>query len=259
MLKNPHGNRVRFVPIAPNNANRVNSAPPPVSKPLIFKPFIPKHITICANKENINTTKFKNVKETTNNIPITRVETPQYSSKFNMENSQHVNLTFSQKQQELQNTNASTSFFETSNYNGNNLPTFPSATICRNDNNSTNVGYNLQSKNNAFIKPNSSDLNGSSQILQNTTNYGLQPKFQNNIQGPLNTANNSQFNPSFLVPKLPPIVENANNFGTSGRENAYLATNQNVNTTLEPNSFNCINQTFNMDEIWKDYQFQPKK
>jgi len=222
---------------------------------LIFKPFIPKHITNCANKENIYTTQFKNVKETTNNIPITRVETPHYSSKFNVKNPQHVNLKFSQKQQELQNTNTS-SFFETSD--NNNLPRFPGTTIWSNDNNSTNVGYNLQSKNNAFIKPNSSALNGSSQILQNTTNYGRQSQFQNKIQDPLNTANNSQFlNSSFLVPKLPPIVENANNFGTSGNENAYLATYQNVNT-LEPNSFNCINQSFNMDEIWKDYQCQPK-
>jgi len=171
---NPQGNRVRFVPIVPNNSNqRVNVLPPTSSKSLLFKPFKPKHINNYPSKENFNL--FKNSdKEYKNISPVTHMETPPYASRFNMNNQKFVDLQFSHKQQEVQHFDTSNSLVEVCNMNAleNTLPKLPLRTIWTNDNSSKDFGCTLSTKIHAFKKPFSSNLNCLSITKQstNTTN-----------------------------------------------------------------------------------------
>jgi len=236
--------------------------PPAASRSLLFKPFIPKHLTNCSGKENISLTQDKNRKENKNIMP----ETSFYSGRFDVQNSKFVGPQIFQKHQEMKCLNTSTSFVEKFNMNSleNSLPKFPLRTIWTNDSSLKDFGYTLPLQNNVFKKPFSSGLNCMSHTMQNT-NCLLKSKFQNKTQDPLNSINVSQyfrssFSHSNLVDKkLHPVVTNTNtSFFTSGSDKSSSAINKSVNT-LESNSFSCINQPFNMDDIWKNDQYQPPR
>lgn len=260
---NPQGNRVRFVPIVPNNANRPNALPPPISRNLLFKPFIPKYITNCPGKENINLTQHINDKET-KNMPVAHYEPTHYQPRFNMKNNKSVGLQFSRKQQEVKNLNTSTSFVDNYNMNAlnNSLPKLPLRDIWKNDNSTKDFGCTLPQKNHVFKKPFAPERNYLSQTVP-STNYALNSKFQNKtsqlLPNSLNTTKSSQyFKPSYSLPvsqsqKSYPITDNSNtSFFTSETELLSSATYQNINT-LEQNGYNYINQPFSMDDIWKNY------
>lgn len=259
---NPQGNRVRFVPIVPNNVNRLNTLPSTSSRGLLFKPFIPKHITSCASKENMSLVQYKNDNENKNIMSVTPVENLLHSAKFNTKN--FIPQHFQKKEVNL---NTSTSLVEKCNMNllENSLPKFPLRTIWTNANNSKDFECSSSFKNKAFRKPCLSNLNCSSQTVQNT-NYVLKSKFQNTISDPLNTVNVSQyFKSPFLISKftdhkLHPIPENmSTSFFSTDIDNLTLATGgQNLNT-LEKNSLSSSNQTLNLDNIWKNYQYQSPK
>lgn len=258
---NPQGNRVRFIPIVPNNVNR-NTLLSNSPKKLLLKPYIPKYMADCPSKDNINTMQFQSDKENKNTMPVPYMKTPIYPTRFNM-NLCHksVSLQISQKQ-EIQQLNTSTSFVEKSNMNSleNSLPKLPLRTIWTNDNRSKEFGCTLPLKNNSFRKPFSPGLNCSSQTMQ-STNYEQKSTLQNKTQilpNPLNTINNSRFFKSShsvsATPnqKLYPIAENMNtSFFTPNIEKPSTAV-QNMNS-LESNSLGYINQPFNMDDIWKNY------
>jgi len=266
ILINPQGNRVRFVPIVPNNVSR-NTLPSNLPRNLLFKPFIPKHmINNNPSKDNIDITQFKNEKENKNTSPINHMETPLYPTRFNMNSHKSVSLQISQKQQEIQ-LNTSASFVEKCNMNSleNSLPKLPLRTIWTNDNTSRDFKCTLPLKNNSLKKPFSPSLNCMSQTMENT-NYVLKSKFQNKSQvlpSPLNTINNSKFLKSYSVSttqsqKLYPIAENTNtSFFTSDIEKSSVAC-QNI-SSLESNTLKYINQPFNTDNIWKDYPYQSPK
>lgn len=262
---NPQGNRVRFIPIVPNNVRR-NLLPPNTSKSLLFKPFIPKYMTICPNKDNVNTTQLQDDKENKNMMPVNSVKTPHCSTRrFNINSHKSVSLQISQKRQETQDLNTSTSSIEKFNLNSleNSLPKLPLRTIWTNDNRSKNFGSTLPLEINSFGKPFSPNLNCLPQNVQ-STNYVQKSKFQNEtsvLPNPMNTTNNSRYSKSYSVStaaqnqKLYPITENMNtSFFTSDDEKSSTA-GQNMNL-LELNSLNYINQPFNMSDICKNYHCQ---
>lgn len=271
---NPHGNRVRFVPIIPNNSNqRINVLPPTSSKTMLFKPFKPNHINDCPNKENVNLAQHKNNdKKYKSFSPITHMETPLHPSRFNVNNpvnkEKFVGLQFSKKQQEVKKLNKSNSVVENCNMNEleNSLPKLPLHTVWTNDNSSKDFGCTLPTKTHSFKKPFSPNLNYLPTTKQ-STNYMLNSKFQKQSQvipHLMNKINSSRyFKSSYplsasLEQKLHPLAENMNkSFFTMDNEKQSPVTGQNINT-LEQYS-GCINQPFNMDNIWKDYQCQPPR
>jgi len=267
---NPHGNRVRFVPIIPNNSNqRINVFQQTSSKSLLFKPFKPNHINNCPSKENVNLAQHKNNDKKYNNFaPVTHMETPLQPSRLNVNNQKFVGIKFSQKQQEVKKLNTSNSVVENCNMNEleNSLPRLPLHTVWTNDNSSKDFGCTLPTKMHTFKKPFSSNLNYLSTTKQ-STNYMLNSKFQKQSQvipNPMSKINSSRyFKSSYplsasLGQKLHPIAENTNtSYFTMDNEKPSSVTGQNINA-LEQYS-GCINQPFNMDNIWKDYQCQPAR
>lgn len=267
---NPQGNRVRFVPIIPNNSNqRINVLPPTSSKSMLFKPFKPDHINHCPRKENVNLTQHtNNEKEYNNFAPVTHMETPVHPSRFNVNDQKFVGLQFSQKQ-EVKKLNKPNSVVENCNMNEleNSLPRLPLRTVWTNDNSLKDFGCTLPTKIHRFKKPFSSNVNYLSTSKQ-STNYMMNSKFQKQSQVIPNTMskiNSSRyFKSSYslsesLGQKLHPISENMNSsFFTMDNEKTSPVTGQNINT-LEQYSSGCINQPFNMDDIWKDYQCQPPR
>lgn len=241
---------MRFVPIVPNNANRLNTLPQHSPRSMIFKPFIPKHMAnnnnSVSSKENINYIPHNNYKENHNVMPGTQ-------PRFNMINPRSVSLQVSQKQQEVK-LNTSASFVDKCNLNlmGNNLPKLPLRTIWTNN----SLTDFEPPKSNPFRKLFSSDLNCSSQTIQ-SINYASDLKFQNKTPILPNTFNNSRYfklpysPPTSCSQKLYPIAENmSSSFFTSDIETSF-STGQNLDL-FELNSFG-INQPFNMDDIWKNY------
>lgn len=265
---NPQGNRVRFIPIVPNYTNNSNVLSPLTpSHNLLFKRFIPKHITICPSKGNNNTIKYSNDNENKSIMSVAQTETPHYPAKFNVNDCKSGSLQLSQKQHEVKKLISSTSFVEKCDMNllKNNLYKVPLSTIWTNDN-SNNFE---SSKNNAFGKPFSSSISCLSQTIQGTS-YGVKPKIQTkNLQilppNTKNTINNSRYFKSsyslFTSPghNLYPKAENTS-FFTSETENASsCAFGQNTNILEQPNPLSCINKSFNIDDIWKNNQFQPPR
>lgn len=246
---NPQGNRVRFVPIVPNNASRLTTLPQHSSRSMIFKPFIPKHMANNNNNnatENINYTKY-NSKE--GHVMLGT------QTRFNMKNPRSVSLQVSQKQQEVKENNISTvSLVDKCNMSllGNSLPKFPLRTIWTN-NSLTDFECTLPPKSNPFRKPSSSGLDCLPQSEQRK-NYTQTLKFQNKtpmLPNPLNTVNNSSY---FKLPyppslsssqKLYPISEN---MSTSDIETSF-STGQDLDSFSTNQPFN-IN---NINDIWKDY------
>lgn len=237
---------MRFVPIVPNNVSRLNTLPQHSSRSMIFKPFIPKHMANISNstssKENINYILRNNYKENHNVLPSTQ-------PRFNMKNPRSISLQVSHKQQEVK-ANVSASFVDKCNMNllGNSLPKLPLHTIWTNN----SLTDFEPPKSDPFRKLFSSNLNCSSQIIQNK-NDAPDFKFQNKIPISPNTFNNSRY---FKLPysppgpKLYPIAENmSSSYFTSDFETSF-STGQNLDP-FEMNSFG-INQPFNMD-IWKNY------
>jgi len=262
---NPQGNRVRFVPIIPNNNNqRVNVLPTTLPKSISFKPFKPNHIHNCFSKENVNLTQHKNDdKEYKMIAPVTLMDTTVCPPRFNMNNQKLVGLQLSQKQQEVKKLNTLNSFVDKYNMNEleNSLPKFPLRTIWTNDNSSKDFGCTLPTKVHTFKKPFSSNLNCLSTTKQ-STNYMLNSRYQNESQVIPTITNNIStsryFKSSYSGQKLHPIVENMDTFFTVDNEKLSPVIGQNINT-LEQYSLGCINQPFNMDDIWKDNQYQPPR
>lgn len=269
---NPQGNRVRFVPIVPNNINRFNALPPSSPpKSLLFKRFIPKHMTNCSSKENINSTQLKNDQENKNISSDCSSDSLHYAAKFSMKNYKSASLQFSQYSQEKNKHTTSTSFTENSNMNvlKNSSPKLPLRTIWNKDNRTEDFKSILPSKNNSTRNPFSSDLNCLSQTIS-TTNYVVQSKLLNKahaLPNSLTTVNNPKyFKPSYLVsPTLDqklytiPEEESTNSsFFTSDNDKLSSTSDENINI-LEQNSFNFINHPFNIGDIWKDYRSQPPR
>lgn len=266
---NPQGNRVRFVPIIPNNSNqRINVLPPNSSKSMLFKPFKPNLINNCPRKENNLTQHKDNDKEYNNSTPVTHIET--HPSRFNVDSQKFVGLQFSQKHQEVKKLNTSNSVVENCNMNEleNSLPRLPLRTVWTNNNSLKDFGCTLPTKIHTFKKPFSSNLNYLSTSKQ-STNYVLNSKFQKQpqvIPNPMSMINSSRyFKSSYplsasLGQKLHPIAENMNTsfFSMDNEKPSAPVTDQNINT-LEQYSLGCINQPFNMDDIWKDHQCQPPR
>lgn len=244
---NPQGNRVRFVPIVPNN--RLNSSPSNSSGRLLFKPFVPKHIAICSGKENINSIQHKNDVGNQNITPVSHGETSLYPLRPCLKNPRSVSLQVSQSLQELK-INTSTSFEKCSmDALENNLPKIPLRTLWTNDNNSKKFEKTISLKNNTFRKPFMlPSLNCSSQNTP-STNYVLPSKFQNKEQV-LPTSNpvmNSRYFKSYSLS----TSENLNcSFFTSDIEGS-SASSHSVDS-LEQNSSSCLNKPFNIDDIWKN-------
>lgn len=267
---NPQGNRVRFVPIIPNNSNQhINVLPPTSSKSLMFKPFKPKHINNCPTQENVNLAQLQNYdKEYKNIAPVAHMDTPLYPSKFNMNHQKSLGLQFSQKQQEVKKLDTSNSFVEKCNMDAleNSLPKLPLRTIWTNNNSTKDFGCTLPSKIHTFKKPFSLNLNCLS--TTQSTNYMLNSKHSQVVPNPTSMVNNSRyFKSSYPLSassgqKLNQVLENMNtSFFSVGNEKLSSATGQNVNT-LEQHSFGCTSftQPFKMDDIWKDdYQCQPPR
>lgn len=266
---NPQGNRVRFIPIVPNNAKRPNVLPPlNPSRGLLFKPFIPKHITICPNQGNMNLLKHSNDNENKKITPV-QIETPCYPARFNVKDCKSVSLQISQKQHEVKKlVSSSISSVEKCDINLSENSKVPLRTIWTN-NSLNNFECNLTSKNNAFGKPFSSSLSCLSQTIQSTS-FGVKSKIQSKAPQvfPPNTKNilnNSRYIKSsyslFTSPghNLYPIAENTS-FFTSETENASsCAFGQITNTLEQPNPLSCIKKPFNIDDIWKNNQFQPPR
>lgn len=270
---NPEGNRVRFVPIAPNNINHFNPLPPSSPpKSLLFKPFIPKHMTNnCSSKENIYCTEPKNDQENKSTSSDCSQNSPHYAAKFSMRNCKSASLQVSQYLQEKNKHNSSNSFTESSNMNvlKNSSPKVPLRTIWNKDNRAEDFKCFLPSNYNLIKKPFSSDLNCLSQTIP-TTNYVVKSKFPNKahvLPNSLTTINNSKyFKPSYLVSpsrdqKLYTLPEDGStnfSFFTSDNDMLSSTIDENINI-LEQNSFNFINHPFNLGDIWKDYQCQPPR
>jgi len=266
---NPQGNRVRFVPIIPNNNNqRINVLPPTSSKSMLFKPFKQNLINSCPRKENVNLTQHKNNdKEYNNFTPVTQMET--HPSRFNVNNHKLVGPQFSQKRQEVKKVNTSNSVVENCNMNEleNSLPRLPLHTVWTNDNSLKDFGCTLPAKIHTFKKPFSSNLNYLSTTKQSNNYNMFNSKFQKQpqvIPNPMSKINSSSYfkssYPLSLGQKLHPIAENMNTsfFSTDNEKSSAPITGQNINT-LEQFSSGCINQPFNMDDIWKDYRCQPPR
>lgn len=266
---NPQGNRVRFVPIIPNNINRPNALPPSSSKSLLFKPFIPKHMSNCLSIENHNSTQHNNYEEDKDNLSVvTHMETLHYPSKCSMKNHNSVSLQFSLQPQEGNKLNTLTEPYNMNELK-NSLPKLPLRTIWKKDNQTNNFESILPSKNHSLRNPFSPGLHLPSQTTS-TTNYVLKSKFQNKAQvlpTSRTTINNAScYKSSYLVPtspnpKLFPIPENDNtnsSFFTSDNDKLSSTIGENINI-LEQNSFNFINHPFNLGDIWKDYRCQPPR
>lgn len=239
---NSQGNRVRFIPIISNNANRQNETPPNSLNRLMFKPFIPKHMVSYTNQKNSNLTKYQTDKEN-QNLTVSQTEVPLHLSRCNTKNHRSVSLQISQRQQEIKNLSTSISILEKCDINAveNSLPKVPLCTIWTNDNNSNNLRHS-SSSNNTFKKPFS--YPNTNYLPQNVTskNYVIKTKFQDETEvtkNSLNTINSYRyFPPSFMSQshKLYPSNININtSFLTSEIEKINSATDQNVND-LELNS-----------------------
>lgn len=256
IIINPQGNRVRFVPIIPNNVNH-HKLPSNSSRKLLIKPFIPKYMVDCPNKDIINIVQQHNDRENKNLMPATYTETPINPAIFNKNlHQKSVSLQTSQKRQEIQQLNTSTSFIDKFDMKSleNSLRKLPLSTIwTNNDNRSKEFGCTLPLKNNTFEKPYLPDLHFSSQAMQGT-NYEQKSTLQNKTQvlpNPLNTINNSSYfissNPLTTTPNqnVYPIAENMNtSFFTSNIAGQSMSTaSQNMNY-LESNSSSYINETY---------------
>lgn len=270
---NPQGNRVRFVPIVPNNVNRLNAFPPNPPKSLLFKPFIQKHMIKCPSKENMTSTHdHKNDQENKNTLSVTHVESYFYPAKFNIKKHKSVSLQLSQHSREENILDISTSFGEKCDINvlKNSLPKLPLRTIWNNPNNHNRTNdyeYTIPSKNNLIKNSFSSSLNYLPHSVP-AANHAFKSKLQNKSQvfpNPVTTVNNSRYiKSSYSVStppnqKLYPIPENEDpnsSFFTSVNDKT-LSSNigENINI-LGQNSFNCINHPFNIGDIWKDYRCQ---
>lgn len=260
---NPRGNHVRFVPIIANNVNRPNAMPPTStsSRKLLFKPFIPKHITNYTSKENVNLTQQQNDRKNENIMTINHMKT-HYPTKFNMSIPNSVNLQFSQNKHDIKKPKIPTSLEDKFNMIPlkNSLPKLPLHTIWT-SNSAKDFGCTLPLAKNAFRKQFPSNLNCMPQAIQ-STNHVMNSEYQTQTQvqpKPSTTINNSRFlktKYSLSTPssrKLYPITENMNtSFFTSDIENPSPASGMNSNTLI-PNSLNCVNQPFNMDSIWKNW------
>ncbi|XP_060852513.1 uncharacterized protein LOC132930589 [Rhopalosiphum padi] len=195
--------------------------------------------------------------------PVTLMDTTVCPPRFNMNNQKLVGLQLSQKQQEVKKLNTLNSFVDKYNMNEleNSLPKFPLRTIWTNDNSSKDFGCTLPTKVHTFKKPFSSNLNCLSTTKQ-STNYMLNSRYQNESQVIPTITNNIStsryFKSSYSGQKLHPIVENMDTFFTVDNEKLSPVIGQNINT-LEQYSLGCINQPFNMDDIWKDNQYQPPR
>lgn len=270
---NPQGNRVRFVPIAPNNINRFNPLPPSLPpKSSLFKPFIPKHLTNnCSSKENINSTQLKNDQENKTTLSDYSQDSSHYAAKFSIKNCKSASLQFSQYLQEKNKLNTSTSCKENSNISvlKNSSPKVPLRTIWNKDNSTEDFKCILPSKHNSIRKPFPSHINCLSQTIPITNNV-VKSKILNKahvLPNSLTTMNNSKyFKPSYLVSpsldqKLYTIPENEStnsSFFTSDNDKLSSTIDENINI-LEQNSFNFINHPFNLGDIWKDYRCQPPR
>lgn len=265
---NPQGNRVRFVPIIPNNNNqRINVLPTTSSKSMLFKPFKPNQINNCPSKENVNSTQHKNNdKEYQIVAPVTHMDTSVHPSRFSMNNQKFVGLQLSQKQQEVKKLNTLNSFVDMNELE-NSLPKFPLRTIWTNDNSSKDFGCSLPTKPHTFKKLFPSNLNCLSNTKQ-STNYMLNSKYQKQSQV-IPTTTNKVNSSRYLKSSYPlsaysgqnahPIVDNLNtSFFSLDNEKLSAVSGQNVNA-LKQYSLGCTNQPFSMDDIWKDNQCQPPR
>lgn len=259
---NPQGNRVRFIPIVPNNAKRPNVLSPTPLRSLIFKPFTQKNITNYTSKENTNSVQQK-IERGKKNMPVTNMENSHYPTRFFTNNYKSISL--QQNQQEIKQLNSKTSFVGKCNMNAldNSLPKLPLRTIWSNDNTSKDFGCSLSLKNNASRKPVSTGLNCLSQTTQNS-NYALKSTFSNKTSQVLpnlsTTFNNSRYLKSSSVSSsssqiLYSTTENMNtSFFTADNEKSSLATDQNINV-LEPNTLSCSKQPFNIEDIWGNHHY----
>lgn len=262
---------MRFVPIVPNNIKCFDALPPSSNKSLLFKPFIPNHMTNCLNKENINLTQLKNDQENKNTSSDCPQDSTHNAAKLSMKNCKSVSLQFSQYLQEKNKLNTSISFSENSNMNvlKSSSLKLPLHTIWNKNNRTEDFKCILPSKNSSIINPFSSDLNCLSQTVP-TTNYVVKSTFLNKthvLPNSLTTMNNSKyFKSSYLVsPSLDqklhtmPESESTNSsFFTSDNDKLSSTIGENINI-LEQNSFNFINHPFNLGDIWKDYRCQPPR
>lgn len=264
---NPQGNRVRFIPIIPNNANRPNVLPPTQLRSLLFKPFTPKNTSNYSSKENTDLMQL-NIESENKNMPVGIMENPHNPARFNTNNYKSVSLQYSHKQQEVKQFNSSASFVGKCNMNAldNSLPKSPLRTIWSNDNTSKDFGCSLSLKNNVLRKPISAELNCLSQTTQ-STNYAQKSTLFSNktsqvLPKQLTTVNNSRYLkslPSSSDQKLYSTTENMNtSFFTSDNEKSSSAIGQNINDS-EPNILSCSKQPFKMDDIWENYHYQLSK
>lgn len=241
---NPQGNRVRFVPIIPNNANCLDILSPTSPRSLLFKPFIPKHMGKCSSVENINLTQQTNDEENQNTIPVSSCQkSPVYSAKFNKKNNQFFGLQVSQQQQKIKDPNTSTCFVDKFKMNalGKSLPKLPLRTIWTNDNVSQNFMCTAPSKTNTLRKPFSSGLNCLLPTVQ-STNYVPKSMFQHKTQVLSNSSNNSRYSKSsYLLP--------------SYSSHKSYSIPKNTCTSVFPSDHEKISSTYgslNIDDIWKD-------
>lgn len=244
---NPQGNRVRFVPIIPNNSNRLDVSPPTSSRSLFFKPFIPKHMVKCSSVENINSTQHKNDEEIQNTIPVSLCQkSPIYSTKFNKKIHKFVVPQNLPKQQNIKNPNTSTSFVDKFNMNAlaNSLPKLPLNTIWTNDNVSQDLRCIVPLKTNTLRKPFQSGLSCLPPTIE-SKNYIPKSRFQNKTQvlsNSTNILNNYRyFNSSYFLPS------------SSSHKSYSISKNMNTSLFASDNEKMCsASGSINIDDIWKD-------
>jgi hypothetical protein len=241
---NSQGNRVRFVPIIPNNTNRLDVLPPNSPRSLLFKPFIPKHMTKSTSVENINVTQHTNYEKSQNTIPVNSCQkSPIYSVKSNKKHHKCVGPQVSQQKQNIKNPNTSVCSVDKLNMNtlDNSLPKLPLHTIWINDNVSQDLRCTSTIKNNTLRKPFSSGLNCLPQTIHSVPKSNFQNKTQvlSNLS---NTVNNfGSFNSLYLLPS------------SSSHKTYSLPKNTNTSFFSSDNKkISSASDCLNIDDIWKD-------